>query len=536
MTREFVLKHLSVVFIFFALAAHAAFAQTTAFNFQGKLNDGANPANGNVEMQFKLFDSLAGGTQTSATLARPNVAVINGIFSTPLDFGAAAFDGSNRFVEIGVRPAGSSAAFTILNPRQPIFAAPYAIQTKNAAQLGGIDASQYVTTATVGGSFIKNATTQQASANFNISGSGFFGGNVGIGTTAPTTRLQVQTNGYGMTQTNGAVTVGTFVSPTGGWYGTATNHPLFFFTNDSQPQMTLSTAGNFGIGTTDPTARLYVISPVSGTTAIYGESASGRGVWGKSTGSRGVYGESSSLEGVYGISNSGAGIAGRSTSNSGVYGESNAASLTAGGVYGRGTGSGSIGVIGESNVNNAVGVYGSSTSSTGFGMYAKNTSGGRAIYADGNVDVNGTTKTNILQITGGSDLAEHFEFTETVQPGMVVAIDPLKTGKLIIARGVYNRRVAGIISGANNLAAGMTLPDLKQTKNSLPVALSGRVWVYCDATRNPIQAGDLLTTSATPGHAMKVVNQSRAQGAIIGKAMSELKSGKGLVLVLVSLQ
>ena len=68
----------------------------------------------------------------------------------------------------------------------------------------------------------------------------------------------------------------------------------------------------------------------------------------------------------------------------------------------------------------------------------------------------------------------------------------------------------------------------------MPVALSGRVWVYCDATRNPIQPGDLLTTSATPGHAMKVTNHTKAQGAIIGKAMTRLKSGRGLVLVLVT--
>ena len=82
----------------------------------------------------------------------------------------------------------------------------------------------------------------------------------------------------------------------------------------------------------------------------------------------------------------------------------------------------------------------------------------------------------------------------------------------------------------------MTLPDLNDSKNSQPVALSGRVWVYCDATRQSIKPGDLLTTSATPGHAMKVLNYSKAQGSIIGKAMTVLKTGRGLVLVLVTLQ
>lgn len=69
-----------------------------------------------------------------------------------------------------------------------------------------------------------------------------------------------------------------------------------------------------------------------------------------------------------------------------------------------------------------------------------------------------------------------------------------------------------------------------------PVALTGRVWCWSDAAFGPIVPGDRLTTSATPGHAMKASDGDRADGAVIGKAMSELTSGKGLVLVLVSMQ
>jgi hypothetical protein len=137
---------------------------------------------------------------------------------------------------------------------------------------------------------------------------------------------------------------------------------------------------------------------------------------------------------------------------------------------------------------------------------------------------------------GGSDLAEHFDVVAEAKPGLVVTIDPDHPGQLSIARSAYNRRVAGVISGANKLDAGMVLSDLPGSKNSLPVALSGRVWVYCDATRSAIEPGDLLTTSNTPGHAMKATNHAKAQGAIIGKAMTSLKSGRGLVLVLVTLQ
>ncbi len=151
------------------------------------------------------------------------------------------------------------------------------------------------------------------------------------------------------------------------------------------------------------------------------------------------------------------------------------------------------------------------------------------------LDVNGITRTDVLQITG-ADLAEKFPVSERIEPGMVVAIDPENPGKLCLARGAYNRCVAGVVSGANDFAAGAVLGNLPGCENAPPVALSGRVYVRCDASIASIQPGDLLTTSDTQGHAMKAVDSARAQGAVLGKAMTALKKGKGLVLVLVSLQ
>ena len=93
------------------------------------------------------------------------------------------------------------------------------------------------------------------------------------------------------------------------------------------------------------------------------------------------------------------------------------------------------------------------------------------------------------------------------------------------------------MSGANNVNPGLIMnQDNVFVDGKYPVALTGRVYCYADATDSPINPGDLLTTSDTPGYAMKVTDFSKAPGAVIGKAMTGLKSGKGMILVLVSLQ
>lgn len=160
-----------------------------------------------------------------------------------------------------------------------------------------------------------------------------------------------------------------------------------------------------------------------------------------------------------------------------------------------------------------------------------NNDGGNVIIAP-----QGTTRVRVLEITG-ADLAEKFPASEELEPGMVTAIDPANPGKLCLARGAYNRGVAGVVSGANNFSVGAVLGHLPGHEDAPPIALSGRVYVMCDATERAIEPTDLLTSSDTPGHAMKVIDHARAQGAIIGKAMTGLPKGeKGMVLVLVNLQ
>jgi hypothetical protein len=68
-----------------------------------------------------------------------------------------------------------------------------------------------------------------------------------------------------------------------------------------------------------------------------------------------------------------------------------------------------------------------------------------------------------------------------------------------------------------------------------PVAMSGRVYVRCSAEGGAIRPGDLLTTAGTVGHAMRAGDATRSHGAVLGKAMTALDGGTGLVLVLVNL-
>ncbi|GIV11582.1 MAG: hypothetical protein KatS3mg020_1073 [Fimbriimonadales bacterium] len=148
----------------------------------------------------------------------------------------------------------------------------------------------------------------------------------------------------------------------------------------------------------------------------------------------------------------------------------------------------------------------------------------------------GTVAVKVLEITG-ADLAEKFPTTDTVEPGMVVEIDPDHPGHLRKARGAYNKRVAGVVAGANGLSKGIILGNLEGSESHTPIAMSGRVWVYADATECAIEPGDLLTTADRPGYAMVARDKARAHGAILGKAMTRLEKGKtGMVLVLVNLQ
>lgn len=190
-----ILLSIALILGLILLTVVAIDAQSASFTYQGKLNSNNNPANGTYEMQFKLFDAMTDGNQIGSTITNSSVTVTQGIFTVTLNYGASAFDGSSRYLEIGVRQQGDTNPYTVLSPRQLLTSTPYAVRSlnstsadtaitaTNSTQLGGVAANQYVQTSdsrlsdarspTAGSqSYIQNTNNQQASSNFNISGNG----------------------------------------------------------------------------------------------------------------------------------------------------------------------------------------------------------------------------------------------------------------------------------------------------------------------------------------------------------------------------
>jgi hypothetical protein len=321
-------------------------------------------------------------------------------------------------------------------------------------------------------------------------------------------------------------------------------------------------------------------------TGVWGATKSGRGVVGVvDIHGDAVWGETNSGRGVVGVCHGeDQGVWGTSEKGDGVHGETNSFTWTAGvsglainsqgigpGVLGRSEGSGP-GVFGQANKDAGVtgfhgdprlqettvgsegakaGVFGASDIGPGVLGYASRNSSAAIVafgglrssaitypYAGeffGKVQVNGD-----LQVEGdiflpGADCAEHFDFRdpEHIEAGDVVVIN--REGTLEQSSTAYDKKVAGVVSGAGKYRPGIVL-DKQTAQNRLPVALVGKVYCKVDAQYGHIEVGDMLTSSPTAGHAMKAQDPARSFGTVIGKALGGLVVGKGLVPMLVCLQ
>jgi hypothetical protein len=136
--------------------------------------------------------------------------------------------------------------------------------------------------------------------------------------------------------------------------------------------------------------------------------------------------------------------------------------------------------------------------------------------------------------SSGADCAEQFDLAADAagEPGTVMVIGA--DGKLAPCATAYDSKVAGVVSGAGALKTAFVLND--QAGHRAAIALMGTVYCWVDASRAPVSAGDLLTTSPTPGHAMRAVDADRRFGAVVGKALGTLADGTGLIPILVAPQ
>ena len=139
-------------------------------------------------------------------------------------------------------------------------------------------------------------------------------------------------------------------------------------------------------------------------------------------------------------------------------------------------------------------------------------------------------------ILANADCAEDFDITESaeIDPGTVMVIE--QKGKLQQSSIAYDKRVVGVVSGALNYKPGLVLDKRQSTQLRKSISLMGKVYCKADAQYGSIDVGDLLTTSNTPGHAMKATDPMKAFGSVIGKALGPLAQEIGLIPILVTLQ
>jgi hypothetical protein len=273
---------------------------------------------------------------------------------------------------------------------------------------------------------------------------------------------------------------------------------------------------------------------------VAGISQSWQGVYGRSETQAGVVGESAGFDGVYGTSaaKDASGVAGHNTGDgTGVFGGSEAGRGVAGfskswqGVYGYSESQ--AGVVGESTTFD--GIWGASHSADHAAVSGHNDAGGYAGYFEGKVTVTRDLIVGGDVVIPNADAAEDFGVAGDVVPGTVMVIDGVD--RMTSCSEAYDTRVAGVISGAGSYRPGIVL-DRAGARGSgrQPVALMGKVYCKADATFGPIRPGDLLTTSPTVGHAMRATDKLQQPGAVLGKALHGLDSGRGLIPILVSLQ
>ncbi len=380
----------AMVVLTVVLRNHPALAQGTVFTYQGRLDANGSAASGYYDFRFRLASDEFGNTYIGSPVLTNGVSVLNGLFTTTLDFGEA-FDGSDLWLQVDVRTNGTG-GYTALNPLQRFTATPYAQRAANAARIEGqplafVQNADNLTAGTLADARIPASITRDSEVMGIV-----------LANDGPGSGLDADTlNGYSSSaflKSSGLAAI----------TGTSTMYPILRVTQNGTESglqgFTVSTnSGKAGVvgqaGAAGP-----LINSVAG---VFGTSSSGRGVIGSSLASNGLFGHSS-----YGIA-----IKGESLNSTAIEASSFDSSGTAYGLKAlHNSINGGAAVFGESpfvalwgDSSGRWGVYGRSTgTSNSYGIYGT-TVGGPGNYAgyfSGNVHVTGT-----LSKGGGSFKIDH---------------------------------------------------------------------------------------------------------------------------------
>ena len=382
------------------------------------------------------------------------------------------------------------------------------------------------------------------------------GGNVGIGTAAPATALNIVGSGSGQA---GAVrldngTVQTYLASDAtqgfGQLGTLTNHGLNIVTNNSS-KVFITAAGAVGIGTTDPSfgnavdSKLTVVNAGTAISAAYSAGQLSFALNPLSNGAWTMYDRAAS---------NGASWTAGITQRSGNIGIGTASPLqrlqlggntstptatpdaiSLGGTYSSAAGANpKLRLYDDGTV-----VYGMGISNAQFDFMVPTTA--RYVWSVGGAEKMRLDSSGNVTVAGSinatyQDVAEWVPSSQKLSAGTVVVLDAGRTNHVLASTKSYDTRVAGVVSDSPGVILGVG------GEGKLKVATTGRVKVKVDATRAPVEVGDLLVTGEAEGVAMKSIpvdlggTQIHRPGTIIGKALEPLANGTGEILVLLSLQ